>query len=122
MLNPQEIEELNNRLHQAVCNICTDHKPDGSCCYPDRSKSPLFAHVERLVDLAREVHSDRMKPYVERLRSDVCTVCNAPRWRGNCQVTSEGLCAVDAYLPVIIEEIEAFLAEKGKKESQGSSG
>jgi hypothetical protein len=115
MLTALELEELTSRLHQVVCTICTDRKSDGSCGLTEMEQCPIWMHLPRLVEITNSVKSNRMEDYSRKLREEVCSVCRSAQLpRGECDVRDEGHCALDAYLLVIIQTIEDFLAEKSR--------
>ncbi len=113
MLTPQELEELNQRLNQVICPVCTERKADGSCGLSESEQCPIRIHLPRLVEITSSVHSDRMHDYVQKVREDVCSTCRSALFpRGGCDFREEGHCALDAYLLVIVQTIDDFLAEK----------
>jgi hypothetical protein len=115
MLSPKDLEELTQRLHQTVCAICTDRKPDGSCGLTEIDQCPIWMHLPRLVEITNSVRSNRMDDYIRKLREDVCTVCKAALPGGRCDVRQEGHCALDAYFLVIVQTVEDFLVEKARE-------
>ncbi len=49
---------------------------------------------------------------------DVCAVCRSAEFHNRtCDVREEGQCALDAYLPLIVDTIDDFLKERDPKAS-----
>lgn len=109
MLALAEMETLKRRLSQVVCPACTESKPDGSCGLEEPDQCPMWVQLPRLVKVVKAVQSPRMDPYLRKVREDVCANCRALQ-DGRCDARDEGRCALDAYLLVIVQTIEGFLA------------
>ncbi|MBI3939766.1 MAG: hypothetical protein HY315_02925 [Acidobacteria bacterium] len=113
MLTLQELQELKQRLYQAVCPICAERKADGTCGLAPEEHCPIFFHVPRLVEASRSIQSDRPGDCVERVRQEICAKCRGallPVSDSDMRQTPER--APDAYLLLIARMIEDFLAEK----------
>lgn len=113
MLTTQELQELKQRLDQVICPVCTEVRPDGTCGLSELEQCPIWIHLPRLVEIVTSFQSDRMDGYVQKVREEICTNCRSALFpRGECDFRQEGHCALDAFLLVIVETIEDFLAEK----------
>jgi hypothetical protein len=62
----------------------------------------LFPYVAQAI-LATE--SDRIEPYIEAIRENVCSVCIEARLDGSCPKREDRCCALDTYLGPIVEAI-----------------
>lgn len=112
MLTTSELQQLERKVKDLICPVCTERRPDGSCELTEQ-ECPITMHLPRLLDLVGSVHSDRMQDYVEKVRSDICSVCRTTLSPiGQCDYRQEGRCALDAYLLPIVEVIDNFLSEK----------
>lgn len=111
MLALAEMESLKGRLAQVICPVCTESKPDGSCGLKEPDQCPMWVQLPRLIEITRTVQSTRMDAYIRKVREDVCPNCLALP-DGHCEARDEGRCALDAYLLVIVQTIERFLAKK----------
>lgn len=74
-------------------------------------EAPMWVQLPRLIEVTKAVQSTRMDPYIRKVREDVCPNCRALP-DGHCEARDEGHCALDAYLLVIVQTIEDFLAER----------
>ncbi|MFQ5928848.1 MAG: hypothetical protein ACE5MK_04060 [Acidobacteriota bacterium] len=113
MLTKRELQQLDRRLKDLICSECI---VAGTCTSP-LGECPISLHLPRLVEVVRSVQSDRMEPYVQKVREDVCTLCRSALFpRGECDFREEGHCVLDAYLLPIVTTIDDFLGEKNAAE------
>jgi len=92
-------------LRERVCSVCLDRRDDGSCGLSGGHTCALEAHLPRILEVVQTVHSPRMDEYVEAIRQRVCGVCEQDA-QGGCRARNDGACALDAYLPLVVEAIE----------------
>ncbi|MBI4455290.1 MAG: hypothetical protein HY644_05255 [Acidobacteria bacterium] len=112
MLSMQELKELEQKVKDVICPVCTERRPDGTCELTEQ-ECPISVHLPRLVQIVSSVHSNRMEDYVQKVRDDVCSICRTTLSpRGQCNWRAEGHCALDAYLLPIVEVIDDFLVGK----------
>lgn len=111
----QDLQELDRRLKEIICPVCVERGPTGTCNLSDLEQCPITLHLPGLVEVVRSVHSDQMEDYLEKVRQDICTNCeSALSPLGQCDVRNSGHCALDAYLLLIVQIIDDFLAEKAQ--------
>jgi hypothetical protein len=104
--------ELKRRLDAAICPLCTECRPDGSCGLDRVRECPIKTHLDRLLYTAVVVNSDRMDPYVEEVRAGICERCNHRETPADrCDVRNEGHCALDALLLPALDVIDQFVSE-----------
>ncbi len=114
----EDLQELDRRLKERICPVCVERGPKGTCNLWELEKCPITLHPPRLVEVVRSVHSDQMEDYLEKVRQDICTNCeSALSPLGQCDVRNSGHCALDAYLLLIVQIIDDFLAEQPQAES-----
>jgi hypothetical protein len=92
-------------IMERICGVCVDRNADGSCGLDPRLACQVEQHLPELLKLVSGVTSDRIGDYVERVRRNVCTICD----QGNadaCEVRSQVDCALDRYLVLVVEAIE----------------
>jgi RNase P subunit RPR2 len=114
----KDLQELDRRLKELICPVCVERGPKGTCNLSDLEQCPITLHLPGLVEVVRSVHSDQMEDYLEKVRQDICTNCqSALSPVGQCDVRNAGHCALDAYLLLIVQIIDDFLAEKAQAQS-----
>ena len=60
----------------------------------------------QIVETIHSVKSDKMEPYIEALRRNVCVYCKHQSPDGKCTFRVNLDCGLDRYFPLIIEAIE----------------
>lgn len=113
MLSAAELEELDRRLKDLICPVCIERRIDGTCSLSALRQCPITMHLPGLVSVTESVHSNRMDAYIQAVREQICANCRAPLFpRGGCDARREGRCALDAYLLLIVQGIDDYLAQK----------
>jgi len=100
------LEELEARVRERICRVCSDRALDGSCGLEDPSRCSLFHLLPEVAKAIQSTSSDDIGDYVRAIRENVCTVCNERAADGSCEVRDQVRCALDAYLILIVEVIE----------------
>ena len=84
----------------------------------DRSKlsvpgglASVDAHLDALVQLAREMTADRIEPYLARIIEDICSTCPQQQSSGHCPLRRDGSCVVFAEARTILEVIDSTLRQ-----------
>lgn len=117
MMN-EDLQKLDRRLKEIICPICVERGPKATCNLWDLEECPITLHLPRLVEVVRSVDSDQMSDYVEKVRRDICTTCqSALSPLDQCDVRNAGHCALDAYLLLVVQIIDDFLAEHHRPRS-----
>lgn len=52
-----------------------------------------------------------MQKYIDAIRKNVCSICVDSSENGDCTLTNKEICAVEYYLPVILEVIHSINSE-----------
>lgn len=112
MLTSREYKELEKRLQEVICPHCIERDVHQQCrLWPRPAECPMLLHLQRVVAIAEAIDSDQMSDYLEPVRKNVCAACeNVFSPTGACALRDQGHCALDAYLPLILEVIDGFLA------------
>jgi hypothetical protein len=92
-------------LRDTVCSVCLDRNEDGSCGLSGGPTCGLEAHLPRLIEVLETVQGSRMDECLEAIRQRVCVVCEHDA-HGACRLRNDGACALDAYLPLVVEAVE----------------
>ncbi len=116
-MDKEDLQELEGRLKEVICAVCTDRGVGGTCNLQIVKECPMILHLPRLVEVVRSVHSPLMEDYVEKVRQDICSICENSWSDGvECDVRSENHCAMDSYLLPIVQIIDDFLTGKAQAE------
>jgi hypothetical protein len=93
-------------LQRQVCAVCLDQADDGSCGLK-RRLCALPAHLPRLAEVLGRVQSTRMDEYEAAVRAEICASCPEQDARGVCALRDQAACALFAYLPLVLDAVEA---------------
>ena len=102
------IETIEARLREKICPKCVRFTSDHQCSLPPDVECFLFQNLGKFVDIVRTTHSSSIVPYLDQLRAQVCSTCHEDQ-RGSCPFRNQLDCALDTYLPLIVDEIESAL-------------
>jgi hypothetical protein len=64
-----------------------------------------------LVLLALKINSKELGPYQAAVRQRICDICPNPDPVGKCLVREQMDCALDRYLPLVLEAVEKVRIE-----------
>ena len=104
-------ENLEAIIRNRVCTVCEEKTTEAICGLDDPNHCSLFRLFPRVVEAILATDSDRMEAYVEAIREHVCSVCIEQKLDGNCDLRGD-VCALDAYMPAIVDAIEEALGKK----------
>ena len=102
----RSLEELEAIVRSKVCGVCSDRNLDGSCGLEEPASCALFRMFPQVAKAIQSVRSQDIGDYVEALRSQVCSICVEQAADGTCEQRRQVICALDAYLLLIVEAIE----------------
>ena len=94
-------------IRQKVCRKCIDGDSKGGCRLPIDETCGLEEFFPEIVQTVRSVHSDSYQDYVNALRLNICAHCEHQFANGTCRKRDTLECALDRYLPVVIDVIES---------------
>jgi len=98
--------ELETLIRDEICGICDEMGRDGKCQEQIKGDCTLFHLFPLIAQTIEETTSDDVNDYLRAVREKVCTVClNEPPGAG-CTKRIEARCALDTYLPLIIDAME----------------
>lgn len=69
------LEDYVDELRGQVCRRCVSRVPGAPPCEDRGIGCGVEQHLEQLIDICRAVDSPLIDPYLERLKSEVCTDC-----------------------------------------------
>lgn len=103
-------ERILERIAGRICKVCAFRGADGECYSPDPEGCAIMRKLDDIIAAVQGIHSDRMDPYVDRLRELVCANCSNQDSRGNCPLRPGANCALDDYFELVVEIIEEELS------------
>jgi hypothetical protein len=99
------VEELEAIVRKKICAVCDVRTAEGACGRPETEGCSLFQLFPYVAQAILATDSDRIEPYIEAIRENVCSVCIDGRLDGSCPRREERSCALDTYLGPIVEAI-----------------
>jgi len=108
----RSLEELETIIRDQICRVCSDRNEDGTCGLPDPGRCALFRMFPQVARAIQSIHSDDIRDYVQAIRDQVCSVCEAQDADGSCETRENVACALDAYLLLIVDAIEEATERK----------
>ena len=105
-------ERTNGRLatllFERICKVCPDRNPDGTCDRLVEGSCTLFAKLPQVAAAILKVNSDRVEPYIQSIRDNVCIRCDLRYPDGSCDSRDTDRCMLNSYLPLLVEAVEEF--------------
>jgi hypothetical protein len=101
MIAEPELQEYLDEIRQEVCTRCVERPYGGPPCQPLGKPCGVELHLPQLVESVRQVHSDRIGPYLATNRSEVCELCPYLHHADYCP------CPMDSLAVLVVEAIEA---------------
>jgi hypothetical protein len=99
------IDELEAIVRTRICSVCSERTVEG-VCGANTTRCSLFELFPLVAQAILATDSDRIEPYIQAIRENVCSVCVEQRLDGNCDLRDQVRCSLDAYLVPIVEAIE----------------
>jgi hypothetical protein len=104
-------------INRHVCPVCVDavyseNNEFVRCGLPPHVMCPLIRYLPKVVEVLRSVDSPRIADYIHIVRQEVCSTCENSH-DGLCTLRLKGECALDSYLPLVLDEILGIEAERG---------
>jgi hypothetical protein len=92
-------------IQEKVCAVCLDQADDGTCGLAGRT-CPIERFLPDLAAIASSVESSRMDEYVSAVEATICARCPDQDMLGRCDLRARGQCALNAYLPLVVDVLE----------------
>jgi hypothetical protein len=102
-------DRIAQQLRERVCSVCYAELREGSCGLPHGVSCPLFQRLDDVIAAVADTRSDRFDAYVDRVREVVCSTCRM-KDDGFCDRREVLDCALDMYLPLVVEIIQNSMA------------
>jgi len=105
-MKPPDLQPYRDAVREEICPICIDHGRGGECGRPLVDPCALETHLGTVVESILSVPpTDDLLQYVAALRTMNCPHCCQDA-DGGCALRDLVDCAVDAYVPHLVEVIE----------------
>jgi hypothetical protein len=104
-------QDYMDKIRSRVCGVCLDSRNDRSCSLTERVCA-IEAHLPRLVASLSVIASNRIDEYEAAIRAEVCPSCAQQDAQGQCTLRSAGDCALEAYLPLVLDAVEEVNAKR----------
>ena len=116
----QDQGNLQSLLRAKVCEVCIDRNVDGTCSKEEEGACTLMEKLPAVTEAILKVRSDRMEPYIQYIRDNVCAYCALRHDDGSCDWRGTDQCMLNSYLPLIVEVIEEYYGRKIPGPAAGS--
>lgn len=113
--NEAERPQYEEAIRQHVCFHCIDCGEDGQCHSADPYGCAIYRFLPELILIAEDIKSPQLKPYQRAVRKCICTKCKADGDK-KCALRTDLDCALDRYLPLVLEAIEEVDAQAENQE------
>ncbi len=103
------------RLRSEICPRCSRYTAQGTCSLPSSRPCAIFRNLGDIIEIVRQTRSGRIDPYVDGVRLNVCGACPHEDDHGSCPMRDHVDCALDSYLPIVVDYLESALARETKQ-------
>ncbi len=91
-----------------VCRKCIDGDSHGNCRLPGGEFCALQSYFPGVVEVISRTKGSSITTYEEAIRSTICAQCSHRRADNSCKEREALECALDRYLPLIVEKIDSM--------------
>jgi hypothetical protein len=103
--------QFTEAIRRKVCAVCLDSRDDFSCGLTGR-RCALDTHLPQLAEVLSGIKSPRLDEYIAAVRGQICSGCVERAADGRCELRASAACALDAYLPLVVDAIEKVNARR----------
>lgn len=100
-------------VRRNVCGHCVDFSEDGSCKTHDAEGCAVFRYLPELVQIALQVNTTKIEPYLEAVRGHLCSTCKNSKGTDRCEIREGIDCGLDRYLLLVLEAIDEVNRQVG---------
>jgi hypothetical protein len=118
----RSIAELEAIVRNRICGLCTARTVEGDCNLESPSDCALFRLFPQVARAILSVQSDDIRPYIEAIRQNVCSICWDQANDGTCETRRQVQCSLDAYLLLVVDAIEEATGKTFDKTSIQPTG
>ena len=100
------VDQLETILRTRICAVCTQRPTPETCPSEDAGRCALFQLFPLVAQAILATQSPDLADYLHAIRENVCSVCLDQALDGSCERRNATRCALEAYLPQVVEIIE----------------
>ena len=100
-----DLSRVERRLRDQICPNCARFTRQRTCSLPPNRHCAVFTNLAEIAAIVERTHSESISPYVDEVRDRICRTCLEDD-HGCCPMRNAVDCALDCYLPMVVEEIE----------------
>src|SRR5215470_3831808 len=115
MLTEAELSEYLDEIRREVCSRCVERPPGGPPCVPLGKMCGVELHLENLIDSIHQVKSNRLQPYLDHNRTEVCEKCAFLH-------SSFCPCPMDYLAVLVVQAVETVDERRGPRLTLGLPG
>jgi hypothetical protein len=104
-----KLDELEAIVRSRICSLCNARTVEGACGADEPEHCSLLTLFPLVAEAVMATESDAIESKIDAIHEHVCAVCIDQRLDGSCPQREQKRCALDAYMPEIIEAIEEAL-------------
>ena len=105
-------ERICERVEAEISPNCMHRMPSGVCRQPEDFPCPIHGNMAAIIEVVRSVSSNRIDPYVTRLREVVCQKCQMLNESSECKLRDTLDCCLDVFVVLIVKIVEEELARE----------
>jgi hypothetical protein len=119
-MDDTERDSLHDAIRRRVCAVCLDRRDDGSCGLDATRVCALEDHFARIVEAVTAADGRGLEECRQAIRERVCSECSLQDNEGSCRVQQRAECALDAYLPLVVDAIRELTAGPGPSKADSA--
>lgn len=100
-----DLSRVKDRLRDRICPNCARFTRERTCSLPPDRECAIFKYLEEIATIVQRTHDTAIDPYVDNVRDRICKSCLEDD-HGCCPMRNAIDCALDCYLPMIVDEVE----------------
>ena len=108
----RSLVELESIVREKICHVCSVRTEDGECGLEEPSSCALFRLFPQVAQAIQSVDSNDVRDYIGAIRARVCSICTDQTADGTCETRKQVQCALDAYLLLVVDAIEAATGKR----------
>ena len=101
-----DLNRVERRLRDRICPNCMRYTRLHTCSLPANRHCAIFSSLPEIAAIVEGTNALSIGPYLDEVRTRICRTCMEDD-HGCCPLRNAVDCALDCYLPMVVEEIEA---------------